>query len=93
MKDCLHSWVITESGSTALNRSWSGTGASHVVAVTNGTVALRLALHLVGVQPGDEVLIPPLSFVATANAVAHLGAFPHFIDVDPLLWQWTLWLS
>ena len=46
------------------------TGASHAVAVSNGTVALRLAMHLVGVGPGDEVLLPPLSFVATANAVA-----------------------
>ena len=61
----------------------SATGARHVVAVTNGTVALRLALHLVGVEPGDEVLLPPLSFVATANAVSHLGAVPHFVDVDP----------
>ena len=60
------------------------TGAAHAVAVTNGTVALRLALHLVGVEPGDEVLLPPLSFVATANAVAHLGAVPHFVDVEPL---------
>ena len=60
----------------------SATGAAHAVAVTNGTVALRLALYLVGVQPGDEVLLPPLSFVATANAVAHLGAVPHFVDVD-----------
>ena len=59
------------------------TGAAHAVAVTNGTVALRLALYLVGVGPGDEVLLPPLSFVATANAVAHLGAVPHFVDVEP----------
>jgi len=58
------------------------TGAVHAVAVTNGTVALRLALHLVGVSAGDEVLLPPLSFVATANAVAHLGAMPHFVDVE-----------
>ena len=61
----------------------SATGAEHAVAVTNGTVALRLALHLVGVRSGDEVLIPPLSFVATANAVSHLGAVPHFVDIDP----------
>jgi aminotransferase in exopolysaccharide biosynthesis len=52
------------------------------VAVTNGTVALRLGLHLLGVRAGDEVLLPPLSFVATANAVAQLGAVPHFVDVE-----------
>ena len=57
------------------------TGADYAVALTNGTVALRLALHLVGVSPGDEVILPPLSFVATANAVSHLGAVPHFVDV------------
>ena len=60
----------------------AATGASHVVAVANGTVALRLALHLVGVGPGDEVLMPPISFVATANAAAHLGAIPHFVDIE-----------
>ena len=43
---------------------------------------MRLALYLVGVRSNDEVLIPPLSFVATANAVSHLGAKPHFIDID-----------
>jgi len=59
------------------------TGANHAVAVTNGTVALRLALHLLGVGAGDEVLLPPLSFVATANAAAHLGAVPHFVDIEP----------
>ena len=59
------------------------TGARYAVAVTNGTVALRLALHLAGVGIGDEVLLPPLSFVATANAIHHLGAFPHFIDIEP----------
>ena len=43
---------------------------------------MRLALHLVGVRHGDEVLLPPLSFVATANAISHLGAVPHFVDVE-----------
>jgi len=60
----------------------AATGASQVVAVANGTVALRLALHLVGVGAGDEVLMPPISFVATANAAAHLGAIPHFVDIE-----------
>lgn len=59
------------------------TGARHVVAVVNGTAALQMALHLAGVGRDDEVLVPALSFVATANAVAHLGAVPHFVDVDP----------
>lgn len=58
------------------------TGIPHAVAVVNGTNALHMALHLVGVKYGDEVLLPGLSFVATANAVSYCGAVPHFIDVD-----------
>lgn len=56
------------------------TGARHAVAVVNGTAALHLALKLVGVGANDEVIVPALSFVATANAVAHCGAIPHFAD-------------
>jgi perosamine synthetase len=58
------------------------TGAVHAVAVVNGTAALHVALRLAGVQPGDEVLIPALTFVATANAVAYCGATPHFVDSE-----------
>jgi perosamine synthetase len=85
VKDCLDTgWVSTAGGwvSRFEQQLCAITGAAHAVAVSNGTVALRLALHLVGVGPGDEVLLPPLSFVATANAVAHLGAVPHFVDVE-----------
>ena len=85
VKDCLDSgWVSTAGGwvSRFEQQLCAITGAAHAVAVTNGTVALRLALHLVGVEPGDEVLLPPISFVATANAVSHLGAVPHFVDVE-----------
>jgi perosamine synthetase len=60
------------------------TGARRAVAVVNGTCALHLALRLAGVRPGDEVLVPALTFVGTANAVAHLNAVPHFIDSESL---------
>tara|TARA_B100001248_G_scaffold253024_1_gene229823 strand:- start:133 stop:1320 length:1188 start_codon:yes stop_codon:yes gene_type:complete len=59
------------------------TGSKYVVVVSNGTNALKLSLYMVGVRANDEVFIPPLSFVATANAVSHLGAIPHFIDIEP----------
>jgi aminotransferase in exopolysaccharide biosynthesis len=59
------------------------TGAAHAVAVVNGTAALHMSLILAGVQPGDEVVTQPLTFVATCNAVAHQGASPVFVDVDP----------
>ncbi len=61
-------------------------GADHAVAVVNGTAALHLALLAVGVRPGDEVLVPAMSFVATANAVSHAGAIAHFVDVDAATW-------
>ncbi len=58
------------------------TGAGFAVATVNGTCALYVALKLAGVQPGDEVIIQPLSFVATANAVSYCGAKPIFLDVS-----------
>lgn len=57
-------------------------GVKHAVAVVNGTAALHVALRLAGVEPGDEVLMPSLTFVATANAVSYCGATPHFVDVS-----------
>jgi dTDP-4-amino-4,6-dideoxygalactose transaminase len=58
-------------------------GAADAIATTSCTTALALALHVSGVGPGDEVVVPSLSFIATANAVWHCGATPVFADVDP----------
>lgn len=58
------------------------TGSKKAVACVNGTSALHLALKLVGVQPGDEVITQPLTFIATANAITYCGAEPVFLDVD-----------
>jgi aminotransferase in exopolysaccharide biosynthesis len=58
------------------------TGAKHAVAIVNGTAALHIALKLAGVQTGDEVLIPALTFVATANAVTYCNATPHFVESE-----------
>jgi perosamine synthetase len=55
-------------------------GVKRAVVVVNGTAALHIALLLAGVRPGDEVLTSALTFVATANAIAHCGAIPHFVD-------------
>lgn len=55
-------------------------GCAHGVAVVNGTAALQIAMIVGGVRAGDEVLMPALTFVATANAASHLGAVPHFVD-------------
>ncbi|MBN2282901.1 MAG: LegC family aminotransferase [Deltaproteobacteria bacterium] len=58
------------------------TGAKYSIATVNGTCALHLVLKLTGVQPGDEVITQPLTFVATANAIAHCEANPIFLDVE-----------
>lgn len=58
------------------------TGAGFAVATVNGTAALHTALHLAGVEPGEEVLVPAFGFVATANAVSQCAAIPHFVDVN-----------
>jgi len=59
---------------------------SHAISVSNGTVGLFLALHTLGIGPGDEVLVPDLTFVATVHAVLQVGATPVFVDVQPDTW-------
>ncbi len=73
------------------------TGVKKAVAVVNGTAALHIALKLAGVKRDDEVFVPALTFVATANAVTYCGAIPHFVDseektlgLDP--WKLEAWL-
>jgi perosamine synthetase len=61
-------------------------GVAEGISVANGTVALHLALHALGIGPGDEVIVPALTFVASANAVRYTGATPIFADVDPTTW-------
>jgi perosamine synthetase len=56
------------------------TGAKRAVAVVNGTAALHACFRLAGVEPGDEVISPALTFIATTNAIAYCGATPHFVD-------------
>ncbi len=58
----------------------AATGARHAIAIVNGTAALHAALLVEGVKPNDEVILPSITFVATANAVSHAGAVPHFVD-------------
>lgn len=61
-------------------------GTRHSLGVANGTLALHLALMTVDLRPGDEVIVPSLTYVATANAVRYCGAEPVFVDVDPITW-------
>src|SRR5215216_6113256 len=61
-------------------------GTNTAISVCNGTAALHLALLALDVQPGDEILVPSLTYVATANVVRYVGAEPVFVDVDPNTW-------
>jgi len=85
LKECLDSTYVSSVG-RFVDRFEADlaacTGAKHAIAVVNGTAALHVALQLAGVRPGDEVLVPTLTFVATANAVAYCGAKPHFADSE-----------
>lgn len=58
------------------------TGVKYAVATVNGTAALHICLKLAGVEPEDEVIVPALTFVATANAIVYCGAIPHFVDSE-----------
>jgi perosamine synthetase len=58
----------------------AATSAKHAIAVSNGTVALHLALHCLGIGPGDEVIVPSFTFIAPVNMIAHTGATPVFAD-------------
>lgn len=85
VKDCIDTGWVSSTGAyvdrfEALLAEY--TGAHRAVAVTNGTAALHVALLLAGVERDDEVLIPALTFVATANAVSYCGAIPHFVDSE-----------
>ncbi len=72
----------------ALEEEFAATvGAEHAVALSSGTAALHLALVLLGVGPGDEVLTSTLTFAATANAVTYVGATPVLIDSDRDTWN------
>jgi aminotransferase in exopolysaccharide biosynthesis len=85
VKECLDSTFVSSVGKF-VDRFEADlaafTGAKYAVAVVNGTAALHIALKLAGVKPDDEVLLPALTFVATANAVTYCGAMPHFVDSE-----------
>jgi len=85
VKECLDTGWVSSVGSYVdrFERDLAAfTGAAHAVATSNGTSALHVCLLLAGVQAGDEVLMPTLTFIATANAVSYVAATPHFVDSE-----------
>jgi perosamine synthetase len=88
--DCLQSTWISSKGAyigrfESEFRDFVGVGFAGTV--SNGTVALHLALEALGIGPGDEVIVPTLTYIASANAVAYTGAVPVFVDSEPDSWQ------
>jgi perosamine synthetase len=83
--DCINSNFVSSVGEyvTKFEKALCDyTGAKYAILTVNGTAALHISLLLVGVKRDDEVLMPAMTFIATANAVSYLGATPHLIDVD-----------
>lgn len=80
----LSGWVTQGSEVAAFETEFRTTvGAEHACAVSNCTTALHLAMHAVGVGPGDEVITVSHSFIATASSIRYCGATPVFVDIDP----------
>jgi perosamine synthetase len=87
--DCIDSTWISSAG-TYIDRFEAAfadfCGVRHAIACSNGTTALHLVFASLGIGPGDEVIVPTLTFVATANAVRYCGGTPVFVDVHPDTW-------
>jgi perosamine synthetase len=90
VNDCMESGWISSAGKYIElfeARFAEFCGVKHAVACCNGTIALHLALVALGVRQGDEVIVPTLTFIATANAVTYCGAKPVFVDSEPETWN------
>jgi len=90
VKECLDTnWVSSVGSFVERFESMAATalGVGHAVATVNGTAALHIALKLAGVKDDDEVVVSDLTFIAPANAVRYLGAWPAFVDAEPRYWQ------
>lgn len=90
VKECLDTNWVSSVGSF-VDRFERGladyVGTEYAVAVVNGTAALHIALLIAGVEPDDEVLVSDLTFIAPANTIRYVGAWPVFIDAEPQYWQ------
>jgi len=90
VNECLDSTWISSKGRfiADFERSFADyTGVKHAAAVCNGTVALHVALVALGVGPGDEVIVPTLTYISPVNAITYTGATPVFVDSLPGTWQ------
>ena len=96
IKDCLDTGWISSVGSYVDRFEQmvaDRVGAAHGVAAVNGTSALHIALQIAGVERDDEVLVSSLTFIAPANAIRYIGAWPVLVDAEPDYWQWDSTLA
>lgn len=90
VRDCLRSGWISSRGKfvNRFEKSFAEfIDGGYATSVSNGTVALHLALHTFGIGPGDEVIVPTLTYVATVNAISIVGATPVFVDSEQQTWN------
>jgi len=90
VNECLDSTWISSKGHYIAefeNKFATYTGVKHAASVCNGTVALHLALVALGIGPGDEVIVPSLTYISSVNAIAYTGATPVFVDSVESSWQ------
>lgn len=93
VNDCLDSnWISSKGKYVSLfeKKFLEYTGSHHAVAVSNGTVAIHLALAGLGIGPGDEVLVPTFTYIASVNPIIYVGATPVFVDSCADNWQMNL---
>ena len=93
VKECIDTGWVSMAGAYVTqfeNMVAEFAGCAHGVAAVNGTCGLHMAMHVLGVTRDDYVLVPNITFIASANAVAYTGADPLFVDVDPQTWQMDL---
>lgn len=90
VNDCLdENWISSKGKYVPLfeDKFCNFVGSKYAVSVSNGTVALHLALEVLGIRPGDEVIVPTLTYIASVNAIKYTGATPVFVDSDINSWQ------
>ncbi len=93
VKECLDTGWVSSVGSFVdrFEREVAArVDAAHAVACASGTAALHMALHALGIGPGDEVVVPAITFIASANSVRYVGAYPVFVDTEPRYLQLDL---
>ena len=87
--ECIRTGWISSAGKfiEEFERQWAAyCGMAHGVAVSNGTVALELAVRCLGLEPGDEVILPTFTIISCAQAVVYQGGIPVLVDSDPRTW-------